>query len=328
MIQEASPQMAAQAGVEGARPRATVSVVIPCRNCEAWIGRTIKSVLDGDHPAAIIVIDDGSTDGSLSVISSFGENVHWETGPNRGAPAARNRGHSLASTEYVMFLDADDYVEGELIPGMAEAAELALADIVFGPYVYEFEDQSRREGWRIGSSIEDAEALMCAWLRGDYVPPCAVLWRTGFLHRIGGWRESLSSNQDGELVLRALSNGARWTVSAKGRGVYYQHGSPNRVGSNMSLPAFEARMQVLELLPGEGQSLHVKEAFSRAYYDLARGAYRKGHSKLGDKAIKMSAVDGSFRHHGTLLHRIGASLLGLERKERLATLLMSGARLK
>ncbi len=204
---------------EAAITQPSVAVIIPCRNCANWVGRAIQSVLDQNCVAEIIVIDDGSTDGSLDVIRSFAGKVHWESGPNRGAPAARNRGISLASTDYVMFLDADDYVEGELISGMTEAAEVAQADIVFGPFVFEFEDRTRRNGWQIGSSIDDVEAIICDWLRGLYVPPCAVLWRTDFLSRIDGWQELLLCNQDGELVLRALLNGARGAISLRGVGV-------------------------------------------------------------------------------------------------------------
>ncbi len=220
-----------------------------------------------------------------------------------------------------MFLDADDYIEGELIPGMIAAAEANRADIVFGPYSFEQEDGNRREGWRIGASIDSAEALACAWLDGNYVPPCAVLWRTEFVSRIGGWRRTLLRNQDGELVLRALFEGARWAVSDRGRGLYFQHGSANRISKNKSLQAFEANLDILDSLSEDEHPDHVRQAFSRAYYDLARGAYREGHGKLGDAAIQRSAALGLDGHRGTFMHRAAASVIGLQNKERLAALI-------
>jgi glycosyltransferase involved in cell wall biosynthesis len=60
-------------------------------NAERWIAEAIQSCLDQTYrPIEIIVIDDGSTDGSLEIIQSFGDAVRWETGPNWGGNAARN----------------------------------------------------------------------------------------------------------------------------------------------------------------------------------------------------------------------------------------------
>jgi len=90
----------------------SVSVVIPCWNAERSIARAINSALNQNYLRRdVIIIDDGSSDRSLGVIRSFGDEVRWETGPNSGACAARNRGLELSNSDYVMFLDADDYIE-------------------------------------------------------------------------------------------------------------------------------------------------------------------------------------------------------------------------
>ena len=86
-----------------------VSIIIPCYNAEKYVGEAIESALAQTYPnKEVIVIDDGSTDGSLQVIKSFGDRIRWETGPNRGGSAARNRGIELARGELIQFLDADD----------------------------------------------------------------------------------------------------------------------------------------------------------------------------------------------------------------------------
>ncbi|NJL43625.1 MAG: glycosyltransferase family 2 protein, partial [Pseudanabaena sp. SU_2_4] len=78
-------------------------------NYGRFVGEAIESALAQTHPnVEVIVIDDGSTDDSLSVIKSFGDRIRWETGPNRGGCAARNRGIELARGALVQFLDADD----------------------------------------------------------------------------------------------------------------------------------------------------------------------------------------------------------------------------
>jgi glycosyltransferase involved in cell wall biosynthesis len=88
-----------------------VSILIPCFNAERWIGHAIDSALEQTYsPTEVIVVDDGSTDSSLGIIEGFGRRIRWETGPNRGANAARNRLLSLASGPWLQYLDADDYL--------------------------------------------------------------------------------------------------------------------------------------------------------------------------------------------------------------------------
>jgi glycosyltransferase involved in cell wall biosynthesis len=91
-----------------------VSVIIPCFNAERWVAAAIDSALAQTHRnIEVIVIDDGSTDGSLDVIKNYRNRIRWETGPNRGGCAARNRGVELAIGDYLQFLDADDLLHPE-----------------------------------------------------------------------------------------------------------------------------------------------------------------------------------------------------------------------
>src|SRR5580698_6296143 len=96
--------------------RGLVSVVIPVRNGVRYLGEAIESVLvQGRRDTEIIVVDNGSTDGSRSVAESFGPAVRVIDEPQRGAAHARNSGVRLARGEYLAFLDADDlWVTGKL----------------------------------------------------------------------------------------------------------------------------------------------------------------------------------------------------------------------
>jgi glycosyltransferase involved in cell wall biosynthesis len=79
-----------------------VSILIPCYNAERWVAQAIETALAQAWPEKeIIVVDDGSQDGSLEVIKRFANRIRWETGPNRGGNVARNRLLELARGEWL-----------------------------------------------------------------------------------------------------------------------------------------------------------------------------------------------------------------------------------
>ena len=87
------------------------SIVIPLFNKENYIGRTIESVLNQSYKDfEVIIVDDGSTDGSISTINHYSDNrirlIHQK---NAGVSSARNTGIESSNHEYIAFLDADDW---------------------------------------------------------------------------------------------------------------------------------------------------------------------------------------------------------------------------
>lgn len=86
------------------------SVIIAVYNGEQTVARAIQSVLDQSYPAhEIIVVDDGSMDGTAEQVNQFGEAVRYVYQTNAGVAAARNAGVDAASGDWLVFLDADDY---------------------------------------------------------------------------------------------------------------------------------------------------------------------------------------------------------------------------
>ena len=86
------------------------SVVIPARNAEQWIGRALQSVNDQHcQPQEIIVIDDGSTDLTKEVVRKSGVEVTLLESNHRNGAGTRNVGIQHASSDWIAFLDADDY---------------------------------------------------------------------------------------------------------------------------------------------------------------------------------------------------------------------------
>ena len=119
--------------------RPLISVIIPVYNCERYLGAAIESVLAQNwRPIEIIVVDDGSTDGSAAVARRFASHLTYDFMPHGGQGCARNRGVALARGDYLAFLDADDlWVEGKLKSQMARFELEPPADAIFG-YVTQF----------------------------------------------------------------------------------------------------------------------------------------------------------------------------------------------
>src|ERR1019366_2789020 len=88
----------------------SVSVIIPAYNAGQRIARAIASALAQTRPVLeIIVVDDGSTDDTAKVASSFGPPVQVTSKPNGGPASARNLAASLAQGDWLAMLDADDW---------------------------------------------------------------------------------------------------------------------------------------------------------------------------------------------------------------------------
>ncbi len=122
-------------------PRLSIAVVIPAYNAERFVAEALERVLAQTRAAAeLIVIDDGSTDGTADAVARFGQRVRWQRQENLGIGAARNRGIRAASSDLIALLAADDLWAPEKL---AVQAALLEADpglqIAFG-YVQQFLD--------------------------------------------------------------------------------------------------------------------------------------------------------------------------------------------
>src|SRR5690625_3117307 len=210
-----------------------LTVVIPSYRAESLIARTLNSLVQaGLGRQNIIVVEDGVFDNTKQIIDDFSGIQHIQLQENKGAPYARNTGLELTRTKYVMFLDSDDFISEDHLANLCSEAISTEADITFGPW--------RMAGEKMGClSIRyptqiPAEQWVTQWLMTEFVPPCAVLWSTDFIRSIGGWREDLKQNQDGELAIRGLMNTNKIAFSKNGYGIYWQHNSPYRVSKASS----------------------------------------------------------------------------------------------
>ncbi|MFW6126519.1 MAG: glycosyltransferase family 2 protein, partial [Chloroflexota bacterium] len=98
------------------------SVVIPSYNVANYIGDTIDSVLSQDYPhKECVVVDGGSTDGTLEVLRRYGGRVRWTSEPDKGQSDAINRGLRRSSGDVVTYICADDVYEPGCLSAVADA---------------------------------------------------------------------------------------------------------------------------------------------------------------------------------------------------------------
>lgn len=294
-----------------------ISVIVPCRNAEKWITRAINSVLDQTYPKVeLVVVDDGSVDCSVEIVKSYGDRLRLYNGSQEGACAARNLGLASCSTEYVIFLDADDYIEREAILHWMTTAAETRSDIVLGAFDLE-RNKIRVAGGRLNSEATST-GIICQWLEGRYyVPCCSIAWRRSYLNSIGGWNPNIPRRQDAELAIRALLSGATLSVSSAGKSVYVQHEFEGRVSQQSGRTILEAELRMwreLWELAVVRNLYSTQRSFSKAFYRLAYEAFSKDLDDIGERALRQARDLGLQGHPGLIAHRVLSNVLGLRRK--------------
>jgi glycosyltransferase involved in cell wall biosynthesis len=179
-----------------------VSVIIPVYNGERYLTQAIESVLaQTSPPFEVIVVDDGSTDGSASVAERYAPRVKVHSQPNAGIGATRNRGVALAQGELIAFLDADDlWSPRKLELQLAALARDPAPDFVLG-HVEQFIQP--------GLDPVAAARIDCpSGLQPGYLPGAALIRREA-LDRVGPFREDLRVGEFVDWMARAREIGLR-----------------------------------------------------------------------------------------------------------------------
>jgi glycosyltransferase involved in cell wall biosynthesis len=309
-----------------------VSVITPCYNAGSFIAHTIDSVSSQTYsPVEHIVVDDASSDSSWDNIVAAGSRVlPLRLSQNRGGSFARNRGVERARGEFLMFLDADDV----LAPTAIEALVRAVGDQPLG-IAYCGWQRLRWSGdeWlsaraEIPLPVPGADHL-AGWLSGSWVPPCAMLWRRDAYELAGEWDESLVSNQDGDLSMRALARGARLILAQREPLAWYRMHSSARTtvsAGTYTRTWLESQVRVLDKLAaelqGRGTGVPYASAIGFTYRHFGRLGTLHGHAAVADHCfVEAQRWLGQRARSGSSFGRLLDLTLGMTRKERLAILL-------
>ena len=211
-----------------------VSVIIPAYQAEDTISRALDSVLAQTAlPAEVIVIDDGSADGTRNVVKDYDARetscaIRLIEQKNLGAGAARNRGLVASENKLVAFLDADDEWLPEKLSRSLAVMTNEAADLVSHDYIRSEGETSTRISCAHNFNRQP-DPFVDYFLRG-YIATSTVVARRALLVDTGGFDPSLRAGQDYELWLAAISRpGMRHHVFAESLTRY--HVTPNSITS-------------------------------------------------------------------------------------------------
>ena len=170
-----------------------VSIVIPLYNARDVIQETIRSALAQTYREyEIIIIDDGSTDGSGDLVVQFGDRVRYLPQPNGGVAQARNHGIAAARGRYIALLDHDDLWDPEKL-----AKQVAILDAqpAVGMVVTDVAhlDRAGRPMHEIGPASQPQHEFARLFVQGFVPTPSATLIRKAVLESVGGFDEQFNS---------------------------------------------------------------------------------------------------------------------------------------
>jgi glycosyltransferase involved in cell wall biosynthesis len=297
--------------------KATISVVIPSYQARETIQRAIESVIHDQMVSKVFVMDDGSSDGTEALVKSLPyEKLIFEGGENRGACHARNRGLRLSTDEYVLFLDADDYVESGYLEQFRELMG-NLPDLIIAGHRH-----IDSNGNQINAVTYDIN--LCGWeLLAEYInnpiQTSGFLWNRAWLLDGGGWDETLPIFQDAEISIRMLLRKPMVSIIAEPErlAVWAEHGAATRITNNISHTKISAMYRGLLLHKNaivKTDNSAAAEGLARRLYELARKAYARKFDEIGDLCIAAVRDLGINGHIGSYGHRLLSGLIGLKAK--------------
>ncbi len=256
-----------------------VSIIIPAYNAARYLPQAIESALNQTYPLVeVIVVDDGSTDDTASLLARYADRITTIQKSNGGWASARNAGIKAMTGEWYKGLDADDVLYPEAVESFVRAAK-QLGDRGKNNIFYSAYDLIDEKGQKIGTFTEidmnDADQFeLCTYLlHSCTVNVTASLWHRSIFDRFALYDEKLRYAIDHELYLRlCLLHGCRlWTVPGI-LGAYRMHGQSisSNNAADISLSADALRRSILEKIDDK----NLRESYVECLAHIRRGTFR------------------------------------------------------
>jgi glycosyltransferase involved in cell wall biosynthesis len=273
-----------------------VSVVVATYNRATLLAETIDSVLQQRfQDYELIVVDDGSTDGTQALLQSYRSRIRYLYQENRGPSAARNLGVRHARAPWIAFQDSDDLTEPNHLETLyAYANEHPRCGMVFANGAY-LSGAERKRGTIIplakSRRLANEGVRLVDLFEKSIVRLQASLISKDAYHAVGGHDESLRICMDLDLSFRLLMH---YPVAYLDRGVFLYRFHEGNIGKNEELRLTEnirVIQKLLEQFPAAQRELGVRRIAKRMsyrYYRLAKKRWHKGQRDEARQAIRES----------------------------------------
>jgi GT2 family glycosyltransferase len=302
-------------------------VIIPCYNAAPWIGMTLESVFSQTwSDLEVIVVDDGSTDGSAELVEAFGRGrpLTLVRQQKRGASAARNVGLARANGEFVQLLDADDLIDPDKIAvqmARLEGQPRAVASARWGRFYGRPED-THFQTETVSRDLNSLEWLIEARADGlGMMFPALWLIPMPIVRAAGPWREDLSLADDTEYFTRVLLAADRvlFCEAARAR---YRSGISGSLSGRKTAAHWASQATVIELCQqavlARSNSERARRGFSLSWQHMAHACYPYDPS-LAERALERSRAlhPEMMRPQGGATFRFLSRLIGWRAARRL-----------
>ena len=270
-----------------------VSICIPTYNRKDYLRQTLDSIFAQTYKDyEVIVVDDGSTDGTKDMLDHFGYKLHYHWQANAGAAAARNALIRLAKGEFIAFIDSDDLFLPNAVERLLRAIENKSGNVIaYSPYL-----RIDKNGKIIGKSRPEfhSDCITAQLFQHVFVHTLGSMFLKKFLEDAGGFDESLLVAEDYDLWLR-LSLKHRFVGLPEPTAKRRRH-SGNI--SSCSYKGYSTILRVLERFYYEkgGRGIVPKRSAMRR---LSRAAYRAGCCAVNEGLTQQGSqlLRQSFRQH-------------------------------
>ncbi|MCG5495340.1 glycosyltransferase family 2 protein [Ectothiorhodospira variabilis] len=300
--------------------------MIPAYNAEAYILDAIDSVIAQDYPAKeIIVVNDGSTDRTLTVLRKHHPSVKIIDKANGGAASARNVGIAEANGSYVAFLDADDiWLPHKLTTQVSHLEANPQVSLVCSGF--QIQTDCETSVFPVNDAMVRPESTlkhMSGWIYHQLLLDChvwtsTVVARRDLVARIGQFDEELRLGQDYDYWLRA----SRLTAIDMLQGPfarYRKHSeSATARGSNISYGArvIETAIQRWGISSPDGVGLTPRQASDRVadlHFMDGYSRFHKGHDSQALRSFLACIKHKPMRFKAWTYLLVAGTKLGLKR---------------
>ncbi len=300
-----------------------VSVIIPCFNARPWFEETLLSVRGQNlHDLELIVVDDGSSDGSPGIVEQVYPDAKLVRASNLGPSGARNLGTELSSGEYIQYLDADDLLAPDKLSIQLKALRETGADVAYGDWqkLIASSDGSFVPGEVCKRPISIPEIDLFtgdSWnVIGSY------LFRRTICDRVGGWNTSLPIVQDARFVLDCALQGGTF-VYCPGVMAFYRTGLPGSVSTCDPIGRVQDCLRnasQVEKLWEESGGIddRRRDALLRAYGYVARASFEKDRATFKSALSALERLEPGYLPRRPKHLRSASKVLGYRRAEALA----------